>query len=110
MPTRFMPVTAYSITHHSGLTSSVRAEVSLFDNTSGVALVATLRFFDRGADPAAAGSAEGPSGDYPLEALAAMIDTLRNEKPIMACLDVDSDVILYVGTQQLEPAGEGQER
>jgi hypothetical protein len=110
MPTRFLPVTDYSITHFTGLDSPVRAEISLFDSSSRVTLVATLRFYDRGAEQAAAGGAEAPIGDYPLEALTAMIDTLRNERPIMACLDVDSQKILYVGTQQLEPAGEGQER
>ena len=114
MPTRFLPVTDYSITHYASTSGSVRATIDLYDRTGSVTLVGTLEFYDVGAvppKPTGPGSAEGiAAGLFSIDALGPIVDTLRHEKPLMACVDADAGLILYIGTQQLEPAGESHER
>ena len=104
MPKRFVPVTDYSITHYAAGAGPVRATIDLYDRTGKVTLVGTLEFLDAPAAPSDGNAA------FAYGSLRPIVDTLRNERPLLACVDVDSGRVLYLGTQQLEPAGEDHEK
>jgi hypothetical protein len=114
MATRFVPVTDYTLTHYPAGAGPVRATIDLYDRTGKVTLVGTLELRDAPVE-VADGVLRSERGErvaaiFTYDSLAAIVDTLRHEKPLMACVDTETGRILYFGTQQLEPAGEHDER